>query len=301
MKPATCYVLFTVFVCCGSATVPAAKWDLSQPMNGFTFQRAKVLSRKTPDSITSRVSRLRNTKSNADQHITTPISLLGHASRKIPGRNSGLFQNISAVGEFSTQYAIECSWDGKAVWLSFSTSLADTWAAQTGFRCEDKLGNEHGVSSCGFGDTPIDDFGHGELEGIHFHISHGSGEDVSGPMGLSDISCGGLSVSEQQVGLANRTYWQGNNVSVGVLGLAYPALTSAFLGGEEDESDWNNYPYTPFLTKAIAQGSIDPVFSVSISRNSNDGILTWGGLPAVSWQYESFAATDLIVVGWIAV
>jgi hypothetical protein len=74
------------------------------------------------------------------------------------------------------------------------------------------------------------DFGHGFTNDVHFFLKYCSGEKVSGPMGYSDITCGGLTVSWQQVGLAKHTHWGGNNVTIGALGLAYSSLTSAYFG-----------------------------------------------------------------------
>ncbi|KAF4977896.1 hypothetical protein FZEAL_5644 [Fusarium zealandicum] len=278
-----------------NARTSQADWDLSRPLNGFSFERAKTLTAKTADHISPRISRLKSLKSKPRVHPRSLLSFLERPSHAASGAVTAPFQNISGVGGFSTQYAIECGWDGTPVWLIFDTGSSDTWAVKSDFRCEDNLGNKHDQRSCSFGKPHVDDFGHGELEQVHFHRVYGSGEDVSGPMGLSTISCGGVSVSEQQVGLANRTYWHGNNVTVGILGLAYSSLTSGYLGGPEDETEWNSLPYTPFLAKAISQGTIDPIFSVAISRNSSDGILTWGGLPPMYGYRGSFAATDLIV------
>jgi hypothetical protein len=115
-------------------------------------------------------------------------------------------------------------------------------------------------------------------------------------MGYVDIACGGISVSGQQAGLANYTYWHGNNLTVGILGLAYPSITSAFYGEIGQEAAWNAIQYTPFLTKAIMQGSIDPVFSVTLTKNSSDGIIGWGGLPPVQTAAHMYATTDLIIV-----
>ncbi|KAM0554706.1 hypothetical protein ACHAPJ_006777 [Fusarium lateritium] len=272
-----------------------AHWDLSTSLNGFAFERAKALSAKTPDRPGIHVSRLKNLKPKSESYPSSALSLLTRPNHAAPGEGSAPYQNISAVGSFSTAYAIQCRWDGTPAWFIFDTGSADTWAAKTGFTCEDGAGRRHDQASCAFGQPHIQDFGYGELTEIHFHRRYGSGEDVSGPMGLSDISCGGVSVSKQQVGLANRTYWHGNNVTVGILGLAYQSLTSGYLGDPADESEWNNYPYTPWLTTAMAQGTIDPVFSVSIDRNTSDGVLAWGGLPPMPWNPKSFASTDLII------
>jgi hypothetical protein len=237
-------------------------------------------------------------KIKVDSHPRSSLSFLSRSQSSVPGESAAPYQNISALGNFSTAYGIQCSWDGTPVWFVFDTGSSDTWAAKTGFRCEDGAGRTHDQASCNFGQPHIPNFLQ-DISGVYFHRRYGSGEDVSGPMGTSDIACGGISVSGQQVGLASRAYWHGDNVTVGILGLAYPSLTSGYLGDPADpvdDSDWNNYPYTPWLTNAIAQGLTDPVFSVSIDRNSSDGVLAWGGLPPMPWDPKAFAATDLIIV-----
>lgn len=272
----------------------APDWDLSTPMNGITFERVKAVSAPTLDKPTALFSRLRNLQGRKRHGSAT--SALGRALRTAPNRTTPSFQNITAVGEFSTQYAVQCGWDGAPVWLLFDTGSADTWAAQNGFECLDGTGEPQSVGACGFGPSNIETFGEGAIDDLHFFLKYGSGEHVSGPMGYSDLVCGGVSVSKQQVGLANSTYWHGNNMTVGILGLAYPSITSAYYGAVGNEASWNAVTYTPFLTNAIVQGAIEPVFSVAISKNSSDGILAWGGLPPIDWQRGNYGATDLIIV-----
>ncbi|KAH7160628.1 aspartic peptidase domain-containing protein [Dactylonectria macrodidyma] len=272
-----------------------SEWDLSMPMNGFAFERARATSPPTVDRVSPRFSRLRKLKGNSRVQGHLGVSSLERAGIAIPGKS----QNISTIGGFSTQYALQCGWDDTLVWLLFDTGSSDTWAVQSGFSCQDNLGNKHKKSACAFGEPYIDEFKHGEVEGVHFYLSYASGEEVSGPMGRSDLLCGGLFVSEQQVGLANKTYWHGNNVTVGILGLAYPSITSAYYGQVGEEQPWLMIPYTPFLTRAISQGTIEPIFSVTIMRNSSDGILTWGGVPPMSWNRKSKAVTDIIIANLI--
>ncbi|KAF4447641.1 hypothetical protein F53441_8845 [Fusarium austroafricanum] len=278
--------------------VGQAHWDMSVSLNGFSFERAKTLAAKSTDRAGVHVSRLKSLKAQTGPHARSHFSDLARAHLAAPGKGVTPYQNISAVGSFSTAYAIQCTWDDTPVWLIIDTGSSDTWAAKTGFTCEDNAGGKReDQSTCRFGQPHIPNFLQ-EMPEVYFHRRYKSGEDVSGPMGTSDIACGGISVSKQQVGLASRAYWRGDNVTVGVLGLAYPSLTSAYLGDPDDpseESEWNNYPYTPWLTTAILQGLIDPVFSVSIDRNTSDGVLAWGGLPPMPWGPKSFAATDLII------
>ncbi|KAF5001423.1 hypothetical protein FGRMN_1019 [Fusarium graminum] len=274
-----------------------AHWDSSSSLNGFSFEQAKALSTKATDGPGIHVSRLKNLKVKSSSYPRSSVAFLSQSLHSTVGEGNVDYQNISALGRFSTAYGIQCSWDDTPVWFIFDTGSSDTWAAKVGFTCEDSAGKTQDQASCNFGQPHIPDF-HQDISGIHFHRRYGSGEDVSGPMGTSDIACGGVSVTEQQVGLANRTYWHGDNVTVGILGLAYPSLTSGYLGDPSDptdDSEWNNYPYTPWLTNAITQGLIDPIFSVSIDRNTSDGVLAWGGLPPMPWGPKHFAATDLII------
>ncbi|KAI9155353.1 aspartic-type endopeptidase [Paramyrothecium foliicola] len=269
-------------------------WDFMQPMNGIVFERVKAHTQPSIDRPTRRFSRLRSIHSGPSSHAA--LSVVGRAARSASGAlDSVKYQNISAIGDFSTQYAIQCAWDGVPLWLLFDTGSSDTWASAAGFECQESPGNAGDQSACGFGRPQVFGFGHGEIDDLHFYLRYGSGEEVSGPMGYSDISCGGLSVAEQQVGLANATYWHGNNVTVGILGLAYPSLTSAYFGDIGDEAEWNAVTYTPFFTSAIIQGAIDPVFSVAIMKNSTDGVLAWGGLPPFDLHRGKPAATDLII------
>lgn len=269
-------------------------WDLSSPMNGFTFKHVPKIAESTTDQPTLRFSRLKNIKSSAAR--LSVVSALSRAANHAHVSADEPYQNISAVGEFSTQYAIECTWDGVTVPLLFDTGSSDTWAAKRGFECEDNTRGLTDQATCEFGGPYISGFAYGEIDNIHFSLQYGSGEEVSGPVGYSDISCGGLSVSQQLVGLANHTYWHGDNFTVGILGMAYPSITSAFYGPIGDEAPWNTITYSPFLTTAISQGTMEPVFSVTITKNSSDGVLAWGGLPSIPYDHGKNATADLLIV-----
>ncbi|KFA73737.1 hypothetical protein S40288_06272 [Stachybotrys chartarum IBT 40288] len=295
-----------VLLMCAGLLLPvlageSVDWDLSHPMEGVSFHRVASRRIASIDRPTPRFSRLQNLKGSAGAHAAiTRVGEIARTRNRVASiGKDGRWQNITGVGDFSTQYAIQCGWDGKPLWLLFDTGSSDTWTAQVGFECRDQNGDSQDGGECGFGEARVEEFAHGEVESVHFYLQYGSGEEVSGPMGYSDIACGGLLVSQQQVGLANDTFWHGNNVTVGVLGLAFPSITSGYYGDVGDEAPWNAAPYTSFFTNAITQGTIDPVFSVSIIRNSSDGILAWGGLPEAGWQHGPNATTALLIANLI--
>lgn len=264
-------------------------------MKGFYLQEASQESPPSLDRPAVHSSRLRPVKGSGSHQLTLASLHAAHRPMAFAAQD-GPFQNISSIGDYSTQYAIQCQWDATPVWLIFDTGSSDTWTARTDFECLDNTGEVHEQAACELGKPYVGDFGHGPADDLHFFLRYGSGERVSGPMGYSDLSCGGLTVSKQQVGLANNTYWHGNNVTNGILGLAYPSLTSAYYGNIGDEAPWNAVSYPPFFTTAVAQGTIDPLFSVAIMRNSSEGILAWGGLPPLPYDSSVNATSNLLIV-----
>lgn len=280
--------------------VIGGSWGLSHSTRGVSFRLASAVSQPTHDRPSPLFSRLRRIPSQGAGRQSVAVHLLRpnplHSLDRSLTSSNETFQSISAVGDFSTQYAIQCGWDGVPVWLLVDTGSADTWAAKSDFECRDSAGRRHEQLACVFGNPLIDDFGGGSIDDLHFRLQYGDDEIAWGPMGYSDISCGGIEVPRQQVGLANHTYWHGDNTSVGILGLAYPSVTSAYYGAFGDEAEYNAVHYNPFFTNAITQGLIDPVFSVAMMKNSSDGVLAWGGLPPMDLHGSTHAETDLIIV-----
>lgn len=283
-------------------------WNHTILTLGLSLARAEKFANPASDRQTSQFARLRNVRGPVGRNFpvasVAPKSPLTQASSSTASTSkktatvsrSSPFQNISAVNAFSTQYAIDCSWDGAPVSLIFDTGSADTWVAGLDLSCQDHAGHTHDRATCGFGGPSVDGFSHGAIDNVHFSLRYGSGETVSGPMGYSDISCGGLSVSHQQVGLANQTHWRGDNITAGILGLAQPSLTSAFYGPVGDEAPRNSAAYSTFIATAISQGSMDPMFSVAILKDSAGGVLAWGGLPPIAYDHTKMAAVDLLIV-----
>jgi hypothetical protein len=73
---------------------------------------------------------------------------------------------------------------------------------------------------------------------------------------------------------------QGDGLNSGVLGLAYPALTSAHPPNATNNTQflYNRLPYDPVLFTMYKQGLIDPYFSIALARNpQNSSALGFGG------------------------
>ncbi len=132
--------------------------------------------------------------------------------------------------------------------------------------------------------------------------SYVDGTFVEGFYGLEDVTIGGVTAHNQRLALVNYTYWHGDNQTSGLLGLAYPYLTSL------DGSDQNQPPYDPVFTTMWRSGAIDPVFSIALSRTAGqrngtgtapsggkqqDSYLALGGLPPVDVDEKTWAKTPI--------
>lgn len=188
MKTAVCS-----FLCLATAGIALAAsggkggWDLSQPLNSITFERAKAVREPSPDRPAPRFSRLHNIKGRAGARSAT--STLDRVLRTPPSHHSHTYQNVSTAGDFSTQYAVQCGWDGVPVWLLFDTGSSDTWAVQTGFEC-DGYGSDHSEAACGFGTPLVDGFAEGPIEDLHFFLRYGSGEKNAIPPRFAVVIAG---------------------------------------------------------------------------------------------------------------
>lgn len=115
-------------------------------------------------------------------------------------------------------------------------------------------------------------------------------------MGYENVTVAGITVENQEVALVNYSYWYGDNVTSGLMGLAYPLLTSAYAGtNTSTDSLETQVEYSTIITTMIKEALIEPVFSLALDRNSDSGYLALGGLPPVNHS-GSFASTPILMV-----
>ncbi|KAL2891914.1 putative aspartic-type endopeptidase [Ceratocystis lukuohia] len=243
---------------------------------GLTFHRANAMY---------------NTTDNAPQ----PMLRLPVPSDWPSGRAGIPSQNITAIDAMSAQYSISVTWDGNDMSLLFDTGSSDTWAVRSDFTCRTSLDVVAEQAACLWGPSLVNDFSHGQDPLLHFQTRYGSGEKVSGPLGRSDITIAGMTVTKQCVGLANDTYWNGNNATNGILGMAYPALTSGYGGYDAGGESSYRQTYQPIFSSMVSQGLVAPVFAVALEKGPKGGLVGWGGLPDISWTPMAIASTDILI------
>ena len=64
-------------------------------------------------------------------------------------------------------------------------------------------------------------------------------------------------MKQQEIGLVSSAAWEGDTVNTGLIGLAYPGLTSVYNGSNPDVDGANNSaPYNPFFFSAVQEKAV---------------------------------------------
>ncbi|KAF2670532.1 acid protease [Microthyrium microscopicum] len=185
------------------------------------------------------------------------------------------------------QYVAQVQLNGQSTWLVFDTGSSDTWVVKSDFACFSQFGTLAPSQLCGFGPTFNGDFPPGDkLPDLDLRVNYGDGTYARGLFGFLNVTIAGLTVRHQQVALANASYWNGVGASSGLLGLAYPGLTSAFPTGSSTATT-----YDPLFTTMWKQGLSAFMFTTSLVRNGTSYV-SFGGLPPVITDGK-FASTPI--------
>ncbi|KAI5864102.1 acid protease [Durotheca rogersii] len=270
--------------------------SLSLP--GFQFRRAEPfraqpVQRKVQNYVG--LKRLSRDRAPYAQHST--VSLL----RQVQRDNGGAaYQNVTAVDRYAVQYAAEVVFNGVPTTVVVDSGSADTWIRGPNFAClspSNPLSNSTlPADACGLGPSPVGNLSVQQIPDQHFVIKYGDGESVKGRLGYLNVEFAGVSVPDQEVAIVNQAAWRGNSVTSGILGLAYPSLTSAYWGDDLDND--NQYlvaPYSPLFTSMIVNGLVEPYWSLALYRNSSLGTVSVGGMPPVDLGGSEHASTPIII------
>ncbi|KAL4918378.1 aspartic peptidase domain-containing protein [Aspergillus aurantiobrunneus] len=199
---------------------------------------------------------------------------------------------------YGSRFHAPVSFGGETFNLLVDTGSSDTFVIEDEFECEGMLAGSDRLipvsqDICGFADGAysIDESSSfTRLDNESFQAIYGAGV-ARGLMALEDISLGDVTVTQQRFGLVNWSTPMNLGAS-GVLGLAYPILTSAYeLNGTIDEDDLSYQgeaqPYAPPFVTMFRRGLVAPYFSLALRRlpadqeSGDGGYMVLGGLPDV--------------------
>ncbi|KAJ9615609.1 hypothetical protein H2200_001684 [Cladophialophora chaetospira] len=194
-----------------------------------------------------------------------------------------------------TVFDVNVTFGNQTIPLLVDTGSSDTYVMAAGYHCYDNSnGTELPQADCLYGDaTYTKTATYSEIPGEIFGVQYGDGI-ASGVMANEDVSIGGITVRGAKIGVANASTPMGDGVNSGLIGLAYPAFTSAHPANATDNTTYfyNRITYDPLLFTMHKQGLIDPYFSIALARTPQNvssgfgGYLSLGALPPVPHSDE---------------
>ncbi|KAL8974043.1 MAG: hypothetical protein Q9197_001716 [Variospora fuerteventurae] len=247
------------------------------PASALHGRSPNIVGRRSPNVLSPHVIPLSRTP------VTSPDSRHAKSLQEVDQGN-GTLAIVPLTGYADILYYAELTVGTETFRVVVDTGSADTWLIQEGFTClEPRNGLVYPEAECAFGPPYKPSATFTEVPGENFNISYVDGETLTGTLGKDVMILGDVTVKNQEFGLVNYAAWNGDNRTSGLLGLAFPNLTSAYIGTDPKlDSDDNVVPYTPLFTNMYTQGLVAPLFSLAISRNpTSGGLLALGGLPPV--------------------
>ena len=231
----------------------------------------------SPDIVAQKVLSLR--RSSKASKTSTFLDTLRQS--KSSSRNYGIAP-IYAV-ETGTEFLTTVEWAGKSFTVVLDTGSSDTWLVERDFECVDiQSFKKLSQAACDFGPYYTRTKNFTVIPNQNFNITYGDGEFVTGNVGYESVTLAGITVPRQEVGVVNYAAWAGDNLASGLVGLAFPAITSAFAGNDSAADSFATQKvYNPIFTTMFQQGRVPPVFSIAIERYNRTGILALGGNPPV--------------------
>ena len=135
--------------------------------------------------------------------------------------------------------------------LVIDTGSSDTWVTASFFECLNPYDfTPVDPENCGFNASydPYDSLTWKPIPDFSFSVNYTGGEFLRGELGIEQLGIGdGASklVVNQTIGVVESGYWQGDGISSGLMGLAYPALVSGAQALKYNSSMFTLYA-TPF-------------------------------------------------------
>jgi hypothetical protein len=189
--------------------------------------------------------------------------------------------------------------------LFLDTGSSDTWVARRGFQCLNETDNTILPQEyCAYGKTYDISSTFGQISNQTFGVKYGAGIS-SGVVGYEKVTFGGLTLDSQEIGVADKITDPGDGNDSGILGLGYPALTSAHPGTNYSNASLsffeNRAIYNPLFTSLYTSGLVDPYFSLALDRpavnvsNGSGGILCLSTLPNITYK-PTFAVVPVEIM-----
>ncbi|KAJ9604449.1 hypothetical protein H2200_011285 [Cladophialophora chaetospira] len=132
------------------------------------------------------------------------------------------------------------------------------------------------------------------IPNVHSNLTFGTGESAIAFNGYTNISFGGIVVPQQEIELAKTASITYPGNASGIVGLAYPLLTTVYPGDDPstdiicntsigvNDISCNRQSISPLLSTIFSSSLAPPIFSFAIGRGAPAaGVMTIGGVPNI--------------------
>ncbi|KAE9373408.1 acid protease [Stipitochalara longipes BDJ] len=218
--------------------------------------------------------------------LAYPANILPLHNRKSSHSRRGFSSVVTSLvstglGQFSD---VEIDVGGQSFLVEIDLGSSDTWILGTGYECISPVDNSVlPQSACGYANSTYNiSPTFSKIANETLGVFYGAGI-VAGQVGYETVTLAGVTIPKQEVGIASSLTSPGDGYSSGLLGLAYPAITSAHPGTTIDNTTflYNRVPYNPVVFNMAAAGLIEPFFSLAIERTPFNSPIGPGGFFAL--------------------
>ncbi|MCJ1231977.1 hypothetical protein MMC12_008658, partial [Toensbergia leucococca] len=167
--------------------------------------------------------------------------------------NNPSYSNLAPLTFAGSAYLVTINVGGQSFKADIDTGSSETWLVGPEFECS--LGHGNTIrSECKFGPSYKPTSSFRTLDEV-LSIAYGDNDGANGILGLERVTFAGITVEHQRIGVANKTEWKyGDGVSSGVIGLGPPRKSTR----------------NPILRSIFAKNKVSPIFSLAISRDSDE-------------------------------
>jgi hypothetical protein len=215
----------------------------------------------------------------AKRHLSASLA------RRQSDWNTPIQENLLTLG--GRVYMMNITLGTEIYTLVVDSGSSDTWVAADGFKCY-PMGSStpSPYLDCGFGNhfnessptfVPIPH--------ASFSVNYTSTEFLRGRLGIETFGIGRVGLGDsplvsvrQTIGVVEEGYWDGDGISSGLMGLAYPELAS----------ESRELGYTSVIFTLMNSRRFSPIWSIALTRPTTSkpaagGQLALGGIPNVAF------------------
>ncbi|KAE8151064.1 aspartic peptidase domain-containing protein [Aspergillus avenaceus] len=201
-------------------------------------------------------------------------------ARALPPR-VGLNTTTTLIAtEYGSVFDAPVTIGGQTFHLLVDTGSSDTYVMRSDYTCINQTsGQTLPRAECNYSNrtyTPSPRYQ--EVKDTMFGIEYGAGI-ASGVMAYEDVALNSVTARNQQIAVANTSTPMGDGISSGLLGLAYPSLSSAHPANHTDNATYwfDRRVYTPLVQTLAAQSQINPFFSLALAHTPQNASVSFGG------------------------